>query len=93
MGILEHDQQRLLGCNHPKGTHQQPTQVVGPHRPFELPDDLIRGQVEGQHVGEQRGQALKVRPGPEPIQHPGAPLRRLATSSRPNTDSNTGRHG
>ena len=78
MGILEHDQQRLFRCNHPKGTHQQPTQVVGPYRPSKLSDDLVRGQVERQHVGEQRGQPLKVGPGSEPIQHPGAPLRRLS---------------
>ena len=50
---------------------QQPAQVVGPYRPFELSDDLIGGQVKGQHVGEQRGQTLKVGPGAEPIQHPG----------------------
>ena len=55
VGILEHEQQRLFFCNHPKGTDEQPAEVVGPHRPLEPAHDLVRGQVKGQHVGEQRG--------------------------------------
>ena len=78
VGILDHDQQRLLLRGLLERADQQPAGVVGAHLPLKLSDELVRGQVEGQHVTKQRCQALQVRPATEPIEHAGVPYRGVA---------------
>ena len=89
MSVLNHDQQRPLPRGHLERADQKPAGAVPADLALQLTDELIV-EVEGQHVAEQRRQALKLGRS-RSHSSTGAPNVGWLTSVRSNSASNTPR--